>query len=138
MSKKLIDALNQARADELAVIIQYMGHHYMGQGMESPAILDLFKQVAIVEMKHAEELGERINYLGGEPTTKPSPIKQGGTLKKMLKDNLDSENTAIGNYRKHIELAAKEGDTTSRVLLERILADEEGHADAFMTVLGVK
>jgi len=138
MSKKLIDALNQARADELAVIIQYMGHHYMGQGMESAAILDVLKEVAITEMKHAEALGERINYLGGEPTQKPSPIKSGGTLKKMIKDNLDSENAAIANYRRHIELAIKEGDTTTRTMLEGILADEEGHADQFKTLLGLK
>lgn len=67
MNQKIIDALNVDRADELAAIIQYMGHHYEGEGMESPAILELFKSTATDEMKHAEMLAERIAYLGGTP-----------------------------------------------------------------------
>ncbi|GFP23157.1 hypothetical protein HKBW3S09_00624, partial [Candidatus Hakubella thermalkaliphila] len=51
---KIIEALNKDRADELAAIIQYMGHHYMAEGMESPAVIEMFKSTAIDEMKHAE------------------------------------------------------------------------------------
>jgi bacterioferritin len=67
MSKKLIDALNKDREGELSVIIQYMKHHYEGEGMESPAVLEIFKSTAKDEMGHAEKLGERIVYLGGIP-----------------------------------------------------------------------
>ncbi len=42
MNKKIIDALNKDRDDELSTIIQYMKHHYEGEGMESPEILDIF------------------------------------------------------------------------------------------------
>ncbi len=139
MSKaKIVEALNQDRADELAAIMQYMGHHYEGEGMESPGIIEIFKSVALDEMKHAEILAERIAYLGGRPTQTPSAIKRGGKLKKMVQDDLAAENGAIKQYKEHIKLCDELGDPTSRLMLEGILADEEGHADGWETVLGSK
>jgi bacterioferritin len=136
--KKIIDALNKARADELMAILQYMGHHYEAEGLESPAIMDMFKETAIDEMKHAEKLAERILYLGGTPTYQPSPMKRGGDLKKMVRDDLKAENTAIASYKKYIKICANEGDSTSRLMLEEILSEEEEHADNWETILGVK
>lgn len=136
--ERIIEALNKDRAAELAAIIQYMGHHYEGEGMESPAILEQFKSTAKDEMNHAEVLAERIVYLGGEPTKKPSEIKKGGDLKKMIRDDLAAENNAITNYKAHIKLCIEEKDPTTRLMLENILSDEEGHADTWMTNLGIK
>ncbi len=138
MSGKLIEALNKDRADELAAIMQYMGHHYEGAGMDSPGILEIFKSTSITEMKHAEMLAERIVYLGGEPTKEPSAILKGGDLRKMIQDDLAKENGAIKQYKEHIKLAEEEGDTTTRRMLEEILADEEKHADTWETILGIK
>ena len=138
MSQKIIDALNKDREDELSAIIQYMKHHYEGEGLESPEILEIFKETALDEMKHAEKLGERIVYLGGIPSKKPSPIVEGGDLKKMIQDDLAKENMAIKQYKEHIKLAADEGDPTTRLMLEEILSDEEGHADNWETVLGIR
>ncbi|MBI5182330.1 MAG: ferritin [Nitrospirae bacterium] len=137
-NQKIIDALNKDRADELGAIIQYMGHHYTADGMESPAIVGIFKTTAIDEMKHAEMLAERIVYLGGDPVNKPSDIKKGGDLKKMMQDDLAGENGAIKQYKEHIKLCADEGDSTTRLMLENILSDEEKHADTWETILGVK
>ena len=135
---KIVKALNEARGDELGAILQYMGHHYEAEGLESPAIIDEFKKAAIDEMKHAEALAERIVYLGGEPTKEPTPIKKGGSLKKMIQDNLETENQAIEKYRKRIKLCVEEEDYTSRKLLEEILASEEEHANTWETALGVR
>ncbi len=131
---EIIEALNKARADELAAILQYMGHHYEGEGMESPAILEIFKKTAIDEMKHAEKLGERIVYLGGTPIKNPSKFQKGGDLVKMIKDDLDFENTAIQNYKEFIKLCDE--DPVTRLMLEGILTEEEGHADNWETTLG--
>lgn len=139
MNKELIvEALNKDRADELAVVMQYMEHHYMMQGPESLAVSDVEKDIAMQEMKHAEMLAERITYLGGEPTTSPSPIKRGGDMKRMVQDDLDSENTAIENYRQHIKLCEREEDYTTKLMLESILSQEEEHAGQFETVLGTR
>lgn len=136
--KKIVEALNIDRAHELAAILQYMGHHYEGEGMESPGILEVFKQTAMDEMRHAESLAERIVYLGGEPVQKPATVKRGGDLKSMLKDDLTIENDAIERYRGHVKLCADLGDSTTRLMLEQILSQEEGHADKFATTLGVR
>jgi bacterioferritin len=133
--QKIIKALNTDLGLEIAAIIQYMHHHVTAEGMESPAIIDLFEKVAKAEMKHMEMLAKRINYLGGVPTTKPAPIKTGGTLKKMIKDDLNGEYMAIKTYKAHIELCSKLGDSTSRLMLEQIVTDEEDHADTWETIL---
>lgn len=136
--KKIVDALNLDRAYELAAILQYMGHHYEGEGVESPAILGIFKKTSVDEMKHAEKLGERIAYLGGVPVQKPTGVKRGGDIKSMMKDDLAAENDAIERYKTHIKLCADLGDATTRRMLEEILSQEEGHADTWETTLGVR
>ncbi len=136
MSKRIIDALNEDRAYELAAIMQYMGHHYEAEGMESPAIVDIFKSTALVEMKHAERLAERIVALGGVPTNMPKKIKRGGSLKEMIADDIEGEELAIRLYKEHIRLCAEEGDPTTRLLLEEILSDEEEHLHQWKGILG--
>lgn len=136
--KKIVDALNLDRSYELAAILQYMGHHYEGEGIESPAIIEIFKKTAVDEMKHAELLAERIVYLGGVPVQKPAAVKRGGEIKAMVNDDLAAENEAIERYKSHIKLCDELGDPTSRLMLEGILAQEEGHADTWETVLGVR
>jgi len=133
--QKIIKALNTDIGMEIGAIIQYLYHHVMAEGMESPAVIDLFEETAKDEMKHMEMLAERIDYLGGVPTTKPAPIKVGGDLKKMIRDDLDGEYMAIRTYKGHIELCAKIGDSTTRLMLEQILTDEEGHANTWETTL---
>lgn len=137
-AKKIIEALNIDRAYELAAIIQYMGHHYEAEGVESPAIIELFKKIAMDEMKHAERIAERIVYLGGVPVQKPSSIKRGGDLKQMIKDDLEAENDAIERYKEHIKLCDKLGDSTTRLMFEEILSQEEGHANEWETVLSIR
>ncbi len=138
MNNRIIDALNRDRGDELSAIVQYMKHKYEMQGIESPEISDLAKDIAIEEMKHAEKLGERINYLGGIPTKNISPIVEGGDLRKMVEDDLAKENGAIKQYKEHIKLASEEEDYTTRLMLEEILSEEEEHANTWETVLGKK
>ncbi|MFQ5735973.1 MAG: bacterioferritin [Thermodesulfobacteriota bacterium] len=136
--KKIIDALNVDRSFELAAIGQYMGHHYEADGPESFSVVDIFKSTSIDEMKHAEKLAERIVYLGGVPVQKPAAIKRGGEVKAMVGDDLEAELGAIERYREHIKLCDELGDTTTRLMLEEILAQEEGHADTWETYLKIK
>lgn len=136
--KKIVDALNIDRSFELAAILQYMGHHYEAEGVESPAIIEIFKKTAMDEMKHAEKLGERIVYLGGVPVQKANAVKRGGEIKDMVKDDLAAEDGAIERYKEHIKLCGELGDSTSRLMLEEILSEEEGHADTWETILGLK
>ena len=133
---KIVELLNKDRADELGAIMQYMGHHYEAEGMQSPEIIEMFKSVSLDEMKHAESLAERIVYLGGVPVQKPSPFKRGGKLEDMIKDDLANENAAIKQYKEHIKECAD--DPATRLMLEKILSEEEGHADKWETTLGIR
>ena len=137
-TKKIVDALNKARARELAVVIQYMIQHYTAQSMKALPVIDLFKSTAITEMKHAEALGERIDYLGGTPTKQPNPITPGEDVTEMVKLDLKAEDEAIELYREIIQLCDKEGDVVSRRMMEDLLIDEEGHRNDFLTALGQK
>jgi len=133
--EKIIKALNIDIGLEIGAIIQYIMHEVMAEGIESPAIMEKFESISRDEMKHLERLAQRVNYLGGVPSTKPAPIKVGGTLKKMVQDDLDGEYTAIKTYKTHIKMCEEIGDTTTRLMLEEILTDEENHADTWETVL---
>jgi len=135
---KIIKALNVDVGLELGAIIQYLHHEWTAEGLESPEIIDLFEKIGRDEMKHLEKFAERIVYLGGSPTTKPAPIKTGGNLKKMMQDDLTGENNAIKVYKEHIKLCDKIGDTTTRLMLEEIVSEEEGHADIWETTLGIR
>jgi bacterioferritin len=135
-SSKLTDMLNKAIAREIQVSVQYMWQHVMAKGLESAEIADVFEEVAISEMKHAEKIAERIFYFDITPTTKPDPIKVGGTLKEMLEYDAKAEEEAIDLYKEIIKVAAAEGDSTTRLLFEQILAEEEEHHDTFTTLLG--
>ena len=137
-SAKLIAALNEALTEELASIIQYLWDHILARGLESPAISDMFKDLSMIEMKHAYALAERIDLLGGVPTTAVGPIKIGGDLQKMLSDNLQAEYDAIKMYKKLVKAAEAEDDPVTRRLLEDILGDTEEHANRLEAVLGRK
>jgi bacterioferritin len=129
-SKKLLDAMNEALSEELASTIQYLWHHIQARGINSAAIADVFKKTAMVEMKHAEMIAERIDLLGGTPTTALDAISPGahGDVARMLKDNVKAEEKAVAAYRALVKMAHDEDDPVSRVLLEEILADTEEHA----------
>ena len=134
-SAELLDLLNQAIAREIQVSVQYMWQHVLWKGVKGFAVKDAFKQIAIEEMKHAETIAERLNYLGGIPTTKPTPIFIGKTLKEMLVTDVKDEETAITMYKKIIEVARNQGDETTAFLFEGILSSEEDHHDTFTTLL---
>jgi bacterioferritin len=135
MSKELNDKLNEAIARELQVSVQYMWQHVTVIGINAESVGGVFKKIAITEMKHAESIGERLDYLGGTLTTKPSPINVGKGVKNMLQIDKKAEEDAIKLYKGIIALAAKENDVVTKRLFEEILSEEEDHHNQFSTLL---
>jgi len=134
-SDELKSLLDAAVAREIQVSIQYMWEHVQVVGVKAVAVQDKFKETAIEEMKHAEKIAERLWYLGGTPTTKPTPITVGKTLKEFLELDTKAEVEAVEMYRQIIQLATKEGDVTTAFMFKEILEDEEEHHDLFTTML---
>jgi bacterioferritin len=135
VSEKITDFLNKAISQELQVSIQYMWQHVQVTGIEGSMVEDIFRKTAIAEMKHAERLAKRLDYLNGVATTKPDPIFVGGSLIEMLKQDEQDEEAAIELYKEAIQTAAHEGDYTTRRMLEEILAEEENHINTFGKLL---
>lgn len=133
-TKELLELLNNAIARELQVSIQYMWQHVLWSGVKGFAVKDELKKIAITEMKHAEAIAERLVYLGGKPTTTPSPIFIGETLKDMIERDRKDEEEAINLYKKIISVARNEGDETTDRLFRQILSEEEEHHDTFKSL----
>jgi bacterioferritin len=122
--------MNEALSEELASTIQYLWHHIQARGVQSPAIADMFKKISIVEMTHAERIAERIDLLGGQPTTAVDAITPGshGEVARLVRDNYEAEQQVIPAYKALVQMAIDENDPVSRVLFEEILGETEGHA----------
>ncbi len=132
----IIKLLNDSLATELVCILRYKRHHYTAKGLASPAIADEFMTHAREETEHSEMLAERIVQLGGEPDFQPSTLLERShadydeslELKSMIRANLIAERVAIEAYSQIIRMIGDKDPTTRRVL-ERILEQEQEHAD---------
>ncbi len=135
MSQKVIDLLNKARSRELTAINQYMAQHYELEDSDFGKVASKFKETAIVEMKHAEKLAERILFLKGEPTSKPDGVpKKGQKIAEMLNTNMGLEASAMKMYNEAAVVCASEKDQISKELFEELLKDEEDHFNYFENV----
>lgn len=135
-SQELKDMMNQAIAREMKVCIQYMWQHVLVKGKRAKFISDELRLIAISEMMHAEKIAERLVYLGDKPTTKPDEIDIEGNELEMLEKDVKEEEHAIDMYKKIIKMSNDEGDSTTRILFEQILAEEEAHHNSFLTLIG--
>jgi bacterioferritin len=134
-SEKLLKLLNKGIARELQVSIQYMWQHIMTKGIHGAVVEDIFREIAIEEMKHAEVLAERVAFLNGIPTVEANAIHIGTDALEMLKDGVQYEEEAVSLYKQAIQVAEKEGDFGTRHMLEEILSAEEKHLDRFGKLL---
>lgn len=133
--QRLLDIINRSIAGELQALVQYMWQHVMAVGLASPAVRDMFEDIAIDEMKHAEKLAERLDLLGGVPTTSPDPIKVGGDLKQMIQNDLEAEDSTISLYKEAIKLSIEVNDPVTRLMYEELLGDEEEHQKTLSDLL---
>lgn len=140
--KTLIKLLNDALATEYVCVLRYHRHYFMASGMLADAVKAEFLEHAQQEQAHAHRIAERIVQLGGEPDLNPDTLtarahaeyKEGDDLRDMVKENLIAERIAIDSYRELI-LWVGDKDSTTRRMLEDILAQEEEHADEFADLL---
>ena len=129
-NQKLIDALNERLAEELGAINQYFVHAEMCEDWGYESLQAAIKQRSIQEMKHAEQLIERILFLEGRPiVSNLGPITIGKKVEEMHAKDLNAEVDAVKNYNDTIKLAVEVGDNGTKSMLEAILADEEEHLD---------
>jgi bacterioferritin len=127
---RIIEALNARLTEELTAINQYMVHAEMCENWRYSRIADPVEKRAIVEMRHAEKLIERILYLEGQPiVSNLNQIRIGSNVPDMHRNDLDAERMAVQAYNESIALAAELKDDGTKQLLQAILKEEEEHVD---------
>ncbi|HSQ48436.1 MAG TPA: ferritin-like domain-containing protein, partial [Candidatus Deferrimicrobiaceae bacterium] len=140
-----IDLLNKAVEREIQVSLQYILQHAKMEKLirriipenilldktTYDAVGKFLREFAIVEMKHAADIIERIYYLGGQATTKSAKVTVGESLSEFAKLGVKAEEEALVLYRQIIETAGKIGDWETREVFEKIYGDEEGHLFKF-------
>jgi len=135
MIQTIIDLLNEARLRELEAVNQYMIHHDELENRNVYKLASQIKEIAMVEMKHAEKLTERILFLQGEPILEPPRAsKAGQEIPDMLATDIALETQAIKMYSEAATICAYEKDQHSKELFEEFLGDEEGHLNCLKDI----
>ena len=134
-AKTLIENLNKDLADELSAIIQYITYAAKTTGPYRPQLEQFFLAEVPDEQGHAQFLANKIVALGGEPTTKPSPVKAAKTNREMLVAVQEAETRAVAGYTKRAEEADAFGDIGLKVQLEDMIRDETGHCEETARIL---
>ncbi len=138
----VIRLLNEALATELVCTLRYKRHYYTAKGMTSAGVAQEFLEHAQEEEAHADQIAERIVQLGGDPDFSPATLTsrshaeyvEGDSLPQMIKEDLVAERIAIDSYREIIQYLG-DNDSTTRRLMEEILAKEEEHAEDLLSLI---
>jgi bacterioferritin len=137
-NEKVIDQLNAALESELGAICQYILHSEMCHNWGYRKLGAFIKKQAIDEMRHAEGLVERILFLEGEPKLAVvPPIRLGMSVQAQLENDLAAEFAAVASYNEAVAVCSAAGDNGTRELFEKMVADEERHADFLEAQLGM-
>jgi len=133
---EIIELLNDVLTAELTAINQYYGHAKMQANWGYKRLADHTKDESIDEMKHADEVIERILYLDGMPNLQRlGSIRLGESAVEQLRLDLELEREAVARFNAGIAKAVELGDNGTRELLEDMLTSEEEHIDWLETQL---
>jgi bacterioferritin len=138
----VLTLLDDALATENLCVLRHKRQSQLADGVREPAIAGELRKLVNRERAHAERIAARIVQLGGEPNFSPEGLSdrshaeyvEGSSLVNMIREDLVAERVAIDSYSQMIRFIG-ERDPSTRVMLERILAAEEEHAEDLATLL---
>jgi len=134
----IIEILNSVLTSELTAINQYFIHYKMCENWGYKRIATKKRSESIEEMKHADEVIERILFFEGIPNMQRlNPVMVGENVVEMHKVDLQLEYDAIKRLNEGIALCIEKKEAGTRELLERLLVDEEEGVDYLEAQLGL-
>ena len=129
-SADVIKILNEVLRKELTGINQYFIHSKMCKNWGYVVLAEHAWNESIDEMKHADQIVERILFLEGTPNVQAyDKIQVGSNVKQQLENDLGLEQAALTVLRPGIKTCLDAHDDATRELLEHIVVDEEHHID---------
>ena len=135
--EQLIDNLNEDLAREYQAVIAYVVYSQVIKGAEYMNIAAELEVHAGEELQHALIISKQIDYLGGEPTVEPEPVKTSDDAVEMLHFDLDNENTTVRNYRERVRQCEALGEYAMAEHIRQILVQEQEHQIDLATALGM-
>jgi bacterioferritin len=127
---RIIDLLNQVLRKELTGINQYFIHSRMCRNWGYAVLAKAHHEESVDEMKHADQVVQRILFLEGVPNLSDyDRILVGRTVREQIDNDLALEMAALAVLRPGVALCLEAGDHGTRELLEHIIEDEEHHVD---------
>ena len=127
---QVIEVLNEVLTAELTAVNQYFIHAMLCHNWRYERLAKHTREESMEEMKHAQELIERILYLDGQPNMQRyMKINVGSNVPDQHQYDLSLERDAVARLNRGIALCREKGDNGSRMLLEKILHEEEEHID---------
>jgi bacterioferritin len=126
----ILSLLNEVLTGELTAVNQYWVHARMAQNWGYQRLYEHVRKESIDEMKHADQLIERILFLDGIPNVQRlGKINIGQSIVEQLKLDLALESDALPRLNAGIKQCREKGDNGTEDLLVRILVSEEKHVD---------
>jgi bacterioferritin len=133
---EIIELLNEVLTAELTAVNQYFGHAKMQGNWGYDRLADHSRAESIDEMRHADELIERILYLDGTPNLQRlGSVRLGEDPVEQLRLDLEVEREAVERFNRGIARCVELGDNGTRELLADMLTSEEDHVDWLETQL---
>ena len=129
---KSIHLLNQAVADELQAVHQYMYFYFHLDDQGFKPLSQLFKRIAIQETGHLEVLADRILFLKGDvEMVAAGPVEKILEPEAILVKVMAMEEDGVKTYNQAAQECAANADAATKQLFERLVGDEEGHFDQY-------
>jgi bacterioferritin len=127
---RIVEALNEILTSELTAINQYFVHAKMCENWGYQKLAAKKREESMEEMKHADEVIDRILFLDGIPNMQRlNPVRVGEEPVEQHQVDLELELDARKRLNDGIALCRDKGDNGTRELLEKILKEEEDSID---------
>jgi bacterioferritin len=137
-SERVVEQLNKLLTLELTVINQYFAHTKMCENWGYRGLAKRFRDIALEEMKDAEEIMERVLFLEGIPNMQRlGPVKLGEDVPEQLRLQLEGERQALKVLAEGVAISLEVGDPASREFFAGRLPEEEGHVDWLETQISI-